>query len=87
MDMMDQLRENKPQQLLGPKLAPLNFPLCMAPMVGLSHIGLRTVARGYLPKGAVTIWPSEMLNSRRVPHEELDQTPAAMKIPGETLLS
>lgn len=43
----------------------------MAPMVGLSHVAMRLMVRRYLPKGAKTIWPTEMLNSRRL----LYQTP------------
>ncbi len=70
---------------LGNLTQGVNFPICMAPMVGLSHIGLRAVAREYLPEGAVTIWPSEMLNSRRVPHENLEETPAAMKLEDESV--
>ncbi len=63
-----------------PSLAtPINFPLCMAPMVGLSHVALREVARSYLPADAKTIWPSEMLNSRRLPGEIFDRTPEVMK--------
>lgn len=57
----------------------VTFPVCMAPMVGLSHVALRAVARRYLPEGAKTIWPSEMLNSRRIPSEDLTQTPESMK--------
>src|SRR5690349_17024577 len=59
------------------------FPVCLAPMVGLSHVALRLVVRSYLPAGSRTIWPSEMLNSRRLPKENLDQTPEAMKSPDE----
>ena len=58
----------------------VNFPLCMAPMVGLSHGAFRKLVREYLPEGAITLWPSEMLNSRRVPHENLDKIPEAMKL-------
>lgn len=57
----------------------INFPLCLAPMVGLSHVALREVAHSYLPEGAVTIWPSEMLNSRRLPSERFDKTPEVMR--------
>ena len=52
----------------------VNFPLCLAPMVGLSHVALRQLVRGYLPADAETIWPTEMLNSRKVPHEDLALT-------------
>ena len=52
----------------------VNFPLCLAPMVGLSHIALRLLVRRYLPREAVTIWPTEMLSSRRLPHEKLGKS-------------
>lgn len=55
----------------------VNFPLTLAPMVGLSHCAFRQMLREYLPKGALTLWPSEMLNSRRIPDEKLDQIPEA----------
>ena len=53
----------------------VNFPLCLAPMVGLTHVALREVMREYLPQDAYTIWPTEMLNSRRIPDENLEKTP------------
>ena len=62
----------------------VNFPLCLAPMVGLSHVALRLVVRDYLPPDAFTLWPTEMLNSRRVPDEDLAKTPEAMRADVET---
>jgi tRNA-dihydrouridine synthase len=62
----------------------VNFPICLAPMVGLTHVALRLVIRDYLPKGAFTIWPTEMLNSRRLPDEDLQTTPEAMRSPLES---
>lgn len=53
----------------------VTFPVCLAPMVGLTHVALRTVVREYLPAGAKTIWPTEMLNSRKLPHQKLGETP------------
>ena len=53
----------------------VNFPVCLAPMVGLTHVGFRRMVREYLPEGAVTIWPTEMLNSRRIPKEDLKRVP------------
>lgn len=50
----------------------------MAPMVGLSHIALREVVNSYMPAGTQTIWPSEMLSSRRLPSENLSTTPEAL---------
>lgn len=55
-------------------------------MVGLSHVAFRRVLREYLPQGAVTIWPTEMLNSRKVPIENLKTTPETMRAPDETEL-
>lgn len=62
----------------------VNFPLCLAPMVGLTHVALREVMREYLPKDAFTIWPTEMLNSRRIPGENLEKTPETLRAPSET---
>jgi tRNA-dihydrouridine synthase B len=62
----------------------VNFPVCLAPMVGLTHVALRLVVRDYLPAGAFTLWPTEMLNSRRIPDEDLSTTPSAMRAPSET---
>jgi tRNA-dihydrouridine synthase B len=57
----------------------LNFPLCLAPMVGLTHVSLRRLLRDYLPHNATTHWPTEMLNSRRVPSENLKTTPETLR--------
>lgn len=53
-------------------------------MVGLSHIVLRELIQSYMPSQALTIWPSEMLNSRKVPGENLETTPETLKLPNET---
>jgi len=53
----------------------INFPVSLAPMVGLSHVGLRQVVREYLPEGQNTFWPTEMLSSWRLPKETLGETP------------
>jgi nifR3 family TIM-barrel protein len=50
----------------------VNFPICLAPMVGLTHVAFRLAVRRYLPKDAFTIWPTEMLSSRRLPHEQMN---------------
>jgi tRNA-dihydrouridine synthase len=52
----------------------INFPFMMAPMVGLSHVAMRLMVRKYLPKGAKTIWPTEMLNSRRLVYQTPGET-------------
>jgi len=77
-DAADQLRP-----ILGGEV---NFPFCLAPMVGLSHVAFRCMLREYLPKDAVTIWPTEMLNSRRIPSENLQKTPETLRNPDETHL-
>ena len=75
LTMVDPLRPiGRP--ILGGRV---NFPVCLAPMVGLSHVAFRELLRAYLPKGAVTIWPTEMLNSRRIPLENLQTTPETMR--------
>ena len=53
----------------------VNFPFTLAPMVGLSHVVLREIIRDYLPSDAKTFWPTEMLNSRRLPYQNLGETP------------
>ena len=58
----------------------------MAPMVGLSHVATRLMVRSYLPKGATTWWPTEMLNSRRLPGQRIGETPETYKGAGEEFL-
>lgn len=55
-------------------------------MVGLSHIALRSVIQDYMPAGAVTWWPTEMLNSRRLPTQVMGETPHTLKGPGDSVL-
>jgi tRNA-dihydrouridine synthase len=43
-------------------------------MVGLSHLPMRRLLRGYTPEGAKLLWPTEMLNSRRLPNELVGKT-------------
>lgn len=64
----------------------LNYPLCLAPMVGLTHVALRRLIADYLPKNATTLWPTEMLNSRRIPSENLVITPETLRRPEENNL-
>ncbi len=64
----------------------VNFPVMLAPMVGLSHVALRSIVREYLPAGAITPWPTEMLNSRRLPIEKFDLVPEVLRDPAETHL-
>lgn len=62
----------------------LNFPLCLAPMVGLTHVALRRVVLDYMPENASTHWPTEMLSSRRLPDENLKTTPETLRAANET---
>ena len=64
----------------------VNFPLSLAPMVGMSHVGLRALVRDYTPADARTIWPTEMLSSWRLPNEVLGQTDETFIEPGEDLM-
>lgn len=48
-------------------------------MVGLSHISFRRLLRNYLPQGAVTIWPTEMLSSWKLPSEDLARVPETLR--------
>lgn len=57
----------------------VNFPLSLAPMVGLTHVAARAMVRRYLPEGAITFWPTEMLSSWRLPREEMGATAETLK--------
>lgn len=74
------MQQNKglERQILGGKV---NFPLTLAPMVGLSHTSFRRLLQYYLPANAQLIWPTEMLNSRRIPGEILGKTPETYRHP------
>lgn len=48
-------------------------------MVGLSHLALRRLVRRYTPEDATTLWPTEMLNSRRLPIQSLGETPETLR--------
>lgn len=62
----------------------VNFPVSLAPMVGLTHVALRAVIRRYTPETARTIWPTEMLSSWRLVKEDLGATPETLRLPHET---
>lgn len=64
----------------------VNFPVSLAPMVGLTHIALRLMVQRYLPQDAVTFWPTEMLSSWRLQREELGATPETLRGSTETQL-
>lgn len=64
----------------------VTFPLMLAPMVGISHYPFRKVVSGYMPEGLSALWPTEMLNSRRLPDQKLGQTPETIKGDDEQFL-
>lgn len=64
----------------------VNFPVSLAPMVGLTHVALRRMVQKYLPEGAVTFWPTEMLSSWRLPREEMGATAETLKHEDERYL-
>jgi tRNA-dihydrouridine synthase len=64
----------------------MNFPVCLAPMVGLSHVALRLMVQKYLPLEARTIWPTEMLSSWRLPKEEMGATFETLRGNGELMI-
>jgi tRNA-dihydrouridine synthase B len=56
-----------------------DFPLTLAPMVGLSHLAMRRLIKRYMPEGHSTIWPTEMLSTRRLPSQALGNTPETLR--------
>jgi tRNA-dihydrouridine synthase len=50
-------------------------PVMLAPMVGLTHYAVRRGVQRFLPPDAKVLWPTEMLNSRRVPSQHVNETP------------
>lgn len=61
----------------------VNFPITLAPMVGLTHTSFRRLLMDYLPANATAFWPTEMLNSRKIPFENLGTTPETYRHPEE----
>jgi tRNA-dihydrouridine synthase B len=55
-------------------------------MVGLSHVALRLMIRQYLPGESKTWWPTEMLNSRRLPQQNVGLTPETFRHDSEDFL-
>jgi tRNA-dihydrouridine synthase len=55
-------------------------------MVGLTHVALRLVVRRYIPVKTEVPWPTEMLNSRRLPNEKVGFTPETFRGEDETFL-
>ncbi len=49
--------------------------LMLAPMVGITHFVVRKAISEYLPEGVSALWPTEMLSSRRIPHQKVNSQP------------
>lgn len=64
----------------------VNFPVCLAPMVGLTHWAIRRAVMDYLPQNAKTIWPTEMLSSWSLPKEDFAKTYETHRTPDENFL-
>ena len=66
------------KDLVGAKKEPgwklPQFPLWLAPMVGLSHHPLRAVIKKYMPLEADMVWPTEMLSSWKLPKQSHGQS-------------
>ena len=50
-------------------------PVMLAPMVGLTHYAVRQALFEFLPDTTKVLWPTEMLNSRRIPSQHVNQAP------------
>jgi tRNA-dihydrouridine synthase len=46
-----------------------------APMVGLSHYAVRVALQDFIPAHQKHLWPTEMLNSRRIPSQSEGESP------------
>lgn len=62
-----------------------NFNLTLAPMVGLSHVAMRKSLRNFIPEEVRPIWPTEMLNSRKLPYQPVGHTPETIREENEIL--
>ena len=55
-------------------------------MVGLTHVAFRQLIRSYVPSGLEVLLFTEMLSSRRLPSERLDDVESLKCAPNETNL-
>ena len=52
----------------------ISFPVIIAPMVGLSHVAFRELMAWYTPAGLKVLCFTEMLSTKRIPHENMKNT-------------
>jgi tRNA-dihydrouridine synthase B len=57
----------------------LNFPIMLAPMVGLTHVATRLMLRHFMPEGVKTLMPTEMLSTKRLPTQNVGATNETFK--------
>ncbi len=62
----------------------LDFPLMVAPMVGLTHVAFRRLLRRYTPEGLNPLLFTEMLSTRRLPSERIDKVDELRVSSGES---
>ncbi len=62
----------------------VRFPFFVAPMVGISHVAFRELVRHYTPPSLSPLLFTEMISSRRLPSEHLDQAQHLRTSIGET---
>ncbi len=61
----------------------LSFPVTVAPMVGLSHAAFRHLLRTYTPEGLEPLFFTEMLSTRMLPYEKVEQVDELRTVEGE----
>ncbi len=61
----------------------ITFPFMVGPMVGLSHVAFRELIRSYLPPDINSLLFTEMLSTRRLPSERLEEANALRCAPEE----
>lgn len=61
----------------------VEFPFFVAPMVGLSHVGLRSLVRHYTPASLRPLLFTEMLSTRRLPSENMLTTEQVRIVAGD----
>jgi tRNA-dihydrouridine synthase len=62
----------------------VRFPYFVAPMVGLSHVAFRELVRHYTPPSLEPLLFTEMISSRRLPSQHLDEVHSLRTSTGET---
>ncbi len=64
----------------------VTFPFMIAPMVGISHVAFRELIQHYTPAGLDVLRFTEMLSTRRIPSQKLDDVDTLRHAPDERCL-